>query len=134
MRAVVLMILVSLATVPPGAGTQPAPKPLRVLCWNIHHAEGTDGKLDLSRVARVIKAAQPDLVFLQEVDRNTTRTGKVDPLIGRGPEVDRTVQILCRRSKNNPNSCSDPPERGATARIHHVKNSNCANFCCDTRN
>ena len=28
--------------------------------------------------------------------------GKVDPLIGRGPEVDRTVQILCRRSKNNP--------------------------------
>ncbi len=78
MRAVVLMILVSLATVPPGAGTQPAPKPLRVLCWNIHHAEGTDGKLDLSRVARVIKAAQPDLVFLQEVDRNTTRTGKVD--------------------------------------------------------
>ena len=28
--------------------------------------------------------------------------GKVDPLIGRGPEVDRTIQILCRRSKNNP--------------------------------
>src|SRR5688500_15228193 len=27
--------------------------------------------------------------------------GRVDPLIGRGPEVDRTVQILCRRSKNN---------------------------------
>ena len=25
--------------------------------------------------------------------------GKVDPLIGRGPEVDRTIQILCRRSK-----------------------------------
>ena len=28
--------------------------------------------------------------------------GRIDPLIGRGPEVDRTVQILCRRSKNNP--------------------------------
>ncbi|HBC16166.1 MAG TPA: ATP-dependent Clp protease ATP-binding subunit ClpA, partial [Erythrobacter sp.] len=26
--------------------------------------------------------------------------GRIDPLIGRGPEVDRTVQILCRRSKN----------------------------------
>src|SRR5215217_5756901 len=28
------------------------------------------------------------------------KAGKVDPLIGRMPEVDRTVQILCRRSKN----------------------------------
>ena len=34
--------------------------------------------------------------------------GKVDPLIGRGPEVDRTVQILCRRSKNNPLYVGDP--------------------------
>jgi ATP-dependent Clp protease ATP-binding subunit ClpA len=30
------------------------------------------------------------------------RRGKIDPLIGRGPEVERTVQILCRRRKNNP--------------------------------
>ena len=36
------------------------------------------------------------------------RAGKVDPLIGRGPEVDRTVQILCRRSKNNPLYVGDP--------------------------
>jgi len=28
--------------------------------------------------------------------------GKIDPLIGREPEVERTVQILCRRRKNNP--------------------------------
>ncbi|MEH3106212.1 MAG: ATP-dependent Clp protease ATP-binding subunit ClpA [Sphingomonas fennica] len=34
--------------------------------------------------------------------------GKVDPLIGRGAEVDRTVQILCRRSKNNPLYVGDP--------------------------
>jgi len=34
--------------------------------------------------------------------------GKIDPLIGRGPEVDRTVQILCRRSKNNPLYVGDP--------------------------
>jgi len=34
--------------------------------------------------------------------------GKVDPLIGRGPEVDRTIQILCRRSKNNPLYVGDP--------------------------
>ena len=28
--------------------------------------------------------------------------GKIDPLIGRGDEVERTMQILCRRRKNNP--------------------------------
>ena len=30
------------------------------------------------------------------------RLGKIDPLIGRRDEVERTVQILCRRRKNNP--------------------------------
>ncbi|MBU0869800.1 MAG: AAA family ATPase, partial [Alphaproteobacteria bacterium] len=34
--------------------------------------------------------------------------GKVDPLIGRASEVDRTIQILCRRSKNNPLYVGDP--------------------------
>jgi ATP-dependent Clp protease ATP-binding subunit ClpA len=34
--------------------------------------------------------------------------GRVDPLIGRHAEVDRTVQILCRRSKNNPLYVGDP--------------------------
>jgi ATP-dependent Clp protease ATP-binding subunit ClpA len=36
------------------------------------------------------------------------QSGKVDPLIGRTAEVDRTVQILCRRSKNNPLYVGDP--------------------------
>ena len=30
------------------------------------------------------------------------RQGKIDPLIGRADEVERTIQILCRRRKNNP--------------------------------
>tara|TARA_R110002124_G_scaffold55599_5_gene157335 strand:- start:27196 stop:29559 length:2364 start_codon:yes stop_codon:yes gene_type:complete len=34
--------------------------------------------------------------------------GKIDPLIGRSDEVDRTIQILCRRSKNNPLYVGDP--------------------------
>ena len=34
--------------------------------------------------------------------------GKIDPLIGRGKEVDRTIQILCRRTKNNPLFVGDP--------------------------
>ena len=36
------------------------------------------------------------------------KSGKIDPLIGRESEVDRTVQILCRRSKNNPLYVGDP--------------------------
>ena len=34
--------------------------------------------------------------------------GRVDPLIGREAEVDRTIQILCRRTKNNPLYVGDP--------------------------
>jgi ATP-dependent Clp protease ATP-binding subunit ClpA len=30
------------------------------------------------------------------------REGKIDPLIGRGAEINRTIQVLCRRQKNNP--------------------------------
>jgi len=56
------------------------PFPVRVLSYNIHHAEGTDGKLDLARIAKVINSAEPDLVALQEVDYRTGRTGGVDQL------------------------------------------------------
>ncbi|GBQ50392.1 Clp protease ATP-binding subunit ClpA [Komagataeibacter sucrofermentans DSM 15973] len=34
--------------------------------------------------------------------------GKVDPLIGRDSEIERTIQILCRRTKNNPLYVGDP--------------------------
>ena len=37
------------------------------------------------------------------VDLNAkARAGKIDPLIGRDSELQRTIQVLCRRSKNNP--------------------------------
>ncbi len=36
------------------------------------------------------------------------RDGKIDPLIGRENEVQRTIQVLCRRSKNNPLLVGDP--------------------------
>jgi len=37
-----------------------------------------------------------------------SKLGKIDPLIGRSAEVDRTIQILCRRSKNNPLYVGEP--------------------------
>ena len=39
---------------------------------------------------------------------NKAIKGGIDPLIGREAEVDRTIQILCRRSKNNPLYVGDP--------------------------
>ncbi len=36
------------------------------------------------------------------------KQGKVDPLIGRAAEVERCIQILCRRTKNNPLLVGDP--------------------------
>jgi ATP-dependent Clp protease ATP-binding subunit ClpA len=43
------------------------------------------------------------------VDLNTkARKGDVDPLIGREAEVERCIQVLCRRRKNNPLLVGDP--------------------------
>lgn len=57
---------------------QPAPVTLRVMSFNIHHAEGIDGRLDVERIARVIVDARADVVGLQEVDRGVERTQRRD--------------------------------------------------------
>ncbi len=36
------------------------------------------------------------------------KDGRIDPLIGRDKEIERTIQVLCRRSKNNPLYVGDP--------------------------
>ncbi len=54
------------------------PLRLRVLSYNIHHCEGVDGKLDVARIAQVIRAVEPDLVALQEVDQIVPRSQSVD--------------------------------------------------------
>jgi len=53
-------------------------RPLRVLTWNLQHGVGEDHKLDLQRIASVIRDAKPDLVALQEIDQNCRRSGKID--------------------------------------------------------
>lgn len=76
MRLLITAVLLGVGLAP--AGDKVEPRTLRVLSYNIQHGEGADGKFDLTRIAHVITAAKPDLVALQEVDRNTTRTGRVD--------------------------------------------------------
>lgn len=51
---------------------------LRVVCWNIRHGQGMDGKHDLERIAARINELEPDVVILQEVDNRCKRSGSVD--------------------------------------------------------
>ncbi|WP_437201751.1 endonuclease/exonuclease/phosphatase family protein [Planctomicrobium sp. SH664] len=62
------------------AQAEPPSVQLRVLTYNIHHAEGEDLKIDLERIGKVIQECAPDIVALQEVDQQTNRSGKVDQL------------------------------------------------------
>ena len=57
-------------------------------------AEGAEGERGQQRSS----ALQDFCVDLNE----KARAGKIDPLIGRDAELSRTIQVLCRRSKNNP--------------------------------
>jgi endonuclease/exonuclease/phosphatase family metal-dependent hydrolase len=56
------------------------PLTVRVVTYNIHHGEGTDGRFDLSRLASVVTSVNPDLVALQEVDQGTERASGVSEL------------------------------------------------------
>jgi endonuclease/exonuclease/phosphatase family metal-dependent hydrolase len=48
------------------------------MTYNIHHGRGVDGRVDLERIARLIRGQNVDLVALQEVDKGTQRTQGVD--------------------------------------------------------
>ena len=51
---------------------------LRVMTYNIHGGRGMDGRIDLERLADVVAPFRPDIVAVQEVDVNRTRSGVVD--------------------------------------------------------
>ena len=69
----------------------------------VHGAEQTDES------AGEGEAAKSDPLSEYAVDLMAkARDGRIDPLIGRDKEVDRTVQVLCRRTKNNPLYVGDP--------------------------
>ena len=58
----------------------PRTRTLRVMSYNVHVGIGMDKKIDLPRIAEVIKRERPDLVGLQEIDRGVERTGRVDEI------------------------------------------------------
>ncbi|HEU5162786.1 MAG TPA: endonuclease/exonuclease/phosphatase family protein [Thermoanaerobaculia bacterium] len=73
--------LLVLAFVLAGCGSsRPQTDSFRVLVYNIHAGKDAAGVDNLERVAEIINSADAHLVLLQEVDRNTTRSGNVDQL------------------------------------------------------
>lgn len=52
--------------------------PVKLLSYNLHHGEGSDGRLDLARIGRIIQGVNPDYAGLQEVDSMTSRTDQVN--------------------------------------------------------
>ncbi len=63
-----------------------------------------DGLNENSQSKNSKRALDQFCVDLNEKSKN----GKIDKLIGRKSELDRTIQILCRRQKNNPLFVGDP--------------------------
>ena len=86
-RGLVAAAAVAICSIPIGAGGQDEgagggvvsePRVLRLMTYNIHHAEGMDDRINVERVAKVIKDQEPDLVAVQEVDVKTRRARGVD--------------------------------------------------------
>jgi len=55
-------------------------KHVTVLTWNLHAGRGLDGTNGIARAAAVIKDSGAHVVALQEIDRDTARSGHVDQL------------------------------------------------------
>ena len=75
MRPLRLFALVLLAFCSTARPSNPA---LCVLVYNIHAGRDAAGVVNLDRVAQVIASTNADVVLLQEVDRNTARSGNAD--------------------------------------------------------
>ena len=63
---------------------------IRVMTWNIHHGEGTDGIIDIDRIAKLIVDEKIDVVALQEIDRGVPRSKKIDIITALADKTDRT--------------------------------------------
>ncbi|OOG21209.1 ATP-dependent Clp protease ATP-binding subunit ClpA [Thioalkalivibrio denitrificans] len=66
-----------------------------------HHEEDPSTHPDAAQEGEEGQRTNPLEAYATNLNEQA-RQGKIDPLIGRAHEVERTVQILCRRRKNNP--------------------------------
>jgi ATP-dependent Clp protease ATP-binding subunit ClpA len=64
-------------------------------------AKGKDGEKEEEQAEGREAQASPLEQYTVNLNQ-MAKDGKIDPLIGREPEVERVIQVLCRRRKNNP--------------------------------
>ncbi len=69
---------------------------------------GPEGKEEGEREEKSSRRGQDALGNYCVNLNKKAQSGKIDPLIGRELEIERTIQILCRRTKNNPLYVGDP--------------------------
>ncbi len=79
--------------VDPGGGVVPRPR--------------TPGGVDAEGEGDAEAVKNPLESFCQDLTQRA-RDGKIDPLIGRAAELERMIQVLCRRRKNNPLLIGEP--------------------------
>jgi endonuclease/exonuclease/phosphatase family metal-dependent hydrolase len=66
---------------------------MRVATFNVHHCEGTDGRIDVARVAAVVARLGAGVIALQELDAGAARTGGVDQPAELARLTDLTVEF-----------------------------------------
>jgi endonuclease/exonuclease/phosphatase family metal-dependent hydrolase len=136
MRASAVVVIVGLLC--GGCASEPKP-PVRiaVLTYNIYHGEDANGKSNLDAVAGIINSLKPDLVALQEVDKETTRVKGLDltaelsrrtgmkGMFGKAMDYaggEYGEAVLCRHpvieTKNNPLPHAPEAEPRAALEVH----------------
>lgn len=82
---------------------------LNYISHNIHSESAKPADSTISRPDQRDKKKKSDPLALFTIDlMERALQGKLDPLIGRQLELERTMQVLCRRRKNNPVFVGDP--------------------------
>ncbi len=100
---------------------------LTVISYNIRHGLGMDGKVDLPRIAAVIRTSGAQVAVLQEVDRGMGRTQRRDltaelakalgwqgifdepPDRGQGTIRQRAAELVADQGLAEPGLPADPP-------------------------
>ncbi len=96
-------------------------------------------ELSRSQGEKVASGRSKETSLLAEFSRDLTKSaldGQLDPLIGREAELERVIQILCRRTKNNPVLIGEPGV-GKTAIVEglaqRISDGNVPSFLAEKR-
>jgi endonuclease/exonuclease/phosphatase family metal-dependent hydrolase len=95
----------------PAPGPDQPPIPVRLVTFNTHHGVGDDRRHDLPRLAKVLQAADADVICLQEVDRYFgSRSEDVDQALLLSRALD--MQLAWGPAIDEPRAAGEPRQYG----------------------